>query len=230
MVTDSPHGRLADLVGRPVGGEDDVSSFSKEVLVRLAKQEVAGHGAAVEAERTALRDGDRQGDRRVGFGEELVSRQAYGSRERAPRRRNWLRFTRLLSGVSSKPITATDFPSHPRLSRVSIAPMPNVDVESFLARSVLISSDCLNQFLAATGILGPAADVARYHYNHVNKAQSKSKIMWGSGGEYQQYGGYSHCLYCLRGMPRISALSSYKSKDDRSATFAILRHLTRRPK
>jgi hypothetical protein len=105
-------------------------------------------------------------------GKSLLAARPTGSRERAPRRRNWLRFTRLLSGVSSKPTAATDFPSQPRLSKVSIAPMPKDDVESFLARSVVISSDCLNHFLAATGILGPAADFARYHY-HVDKAESK---------------------------------------------------------
>ncbi len=162
-------------------------------------------------------------------GKSLFAARPTGSRERAPRRRNWLRFARLLSGVSSKPTAATDFPSQPRLSRVSIAPMPKEDVESFLARSVDISSVCLNHFLAATGILGPAADFSRYHY-HVDKVGIRNKIMCGSGGEYQQYGGYSHCLYCPREMPRSFALSQSQQQRRSVRELAILRHLTCRPK
>ncbi len=36
----------------------------------------------------------------------------------------------------------------------------------------------------------------------------ENKIMCGSGGEYQRYGGYSQCLYCPREMPRRRALSA----------------------
>jgi hypothetical protein len=86
-------------------------------------------------------------------GKSLLAANPTGSLDSAPSRRNWLRLTRLLSGVSSSPIAATDFPSHPRLSRVSRDPMPNDEVESFLARSVLSSSVCVNHFLLATGIL-----------------------------------------------------------------------------
>ncbi len=99
-------------------------------------------------------------------GKSLLAASPTGSLDSIPSRRNWLRLTRLLSGVSSSPIATTDFPSHPRLSRVSRDPMPKDEVESFLARSVLSSFVCLNHFLLATGILAAVGGDVR-NQNHV---------------------------------------------------------------
>ncbi len=98
-------------------------------------------------------------------GKSLLAARPTGSLDSAPSRRNWLRLTRLLSGVNSSPFAATDFPSHPRFSSVSRAPMPKDEVESFLAKSVLSSLVCLNHFLLATGILAVGGDV--WNHNHV---------------------------------------------------------------